>query len=151
MEAGSYVSSRPRPEKREKGYMTKTNYIRVSTVLLLAMVAAVLVAVIVSYANPASAQSTTAAVPGTTIKVNTIVDESNNDGDCSLREAIQAANTNAAVDGCKAGTGADTIIFSVAGTITVAFSSDLPTITDDLTIDGPGAANLTISQNQFPS
>jgi len=33
-----------------------------------------------------------------TITVNTTVDELNSDGDCSLREAIQAANTDAAVD-----------------------------------------------------
>src|SRR5690242_7952991 len=39
-----------------------------------------------------------------TITVNTTTDELNNDGDCSLREAIQAANTNAAVDRCTAGT-----------------------------------------------
>ena len=33
------------------------------------------------------------------ITVNTEEDELNNDGDCSLREAIQAANINANVDG----------------------------------------------------
>jgi CSLREA domain-containing protein len=44
------------------------------------------------------------------IVVNTTTDELNGDGDCSLREAIVAANTNAAVDGCAAGSGADTIV-----------------------------------------
>lgn len=35
-----------------------------------------------------------------TINVNTTDDELNNDGDCSLREAIRAANTDTAVDAC---------------------------------------------------
>ena len=39
----------------------------------------------------------------TTITVNTTADEVNSDGDCSLREAILAANTNAAVDACSVG------------------------------------------------
>ncbi len=44
-----------------------------------------------------------------TINVNTTVDEWNTGSDCSLREAIQAANTNAAFGGCPAGWGVDTI------------------------------------------
>ena len=67
------------------------------------VIAVLLAGVMVWYANPASAQSSTTAVPGTTITVNTTEDESNTDGDCSLREAIEAANTNAPVDKCKAG------------------------------------------------
>jgi len=51
----------------------------------------------------------------------------------SLREAITMANGNG---------GADTINFSVNGTIDLV--SQLPTITDDLTITGPGANLLTI-------
>ena len=43
------------------------------------------------------------------IEVTTNTDELNNDGDCSLREAIQAANLNTVVDACPAGLGADTI------------------------------------------
>lgn len=46
-----------------------------------------------------------------TIQVNTFADELNNDGDCSLREAIQAANSNTAVDQCvKGDIGTDTIL-----------------------------------------
>ncbi|MDQ3759591.1 MAG: CSLREA domain-containing protein [Actinomycetota bacterium] len=41
-----------------------------------------------------------------TIKVDTTSDELNSDGDCSLREAVQAANTNSSVDGCVKGQGA---------------------------------------------
>lgn len=40
-----------------------------------------------------------------TITVTTQVDEINSNGQCSLREAIRAANTNAAVDSCTAGWG----------------------------------------------
>jgi len=81
-----------------------------------------------------------------TMTVNTIADELNSDGDCSLREAIHAANTNAVVDACAAGEPGpivDVIDFSVTGTITLG--STLPTISENVTIDGPGASNLTIS------
>ena len=40
-----------------------------------------------------------------TITVNTTDDELNSDGDCSLREAIQAANTNTGVDACTVSSG----------------------------------------------
>jgi CSLREA domain-containing protein len=74
--------------------------------------------------------------PTATITVDTTDDELNSDGDCSLREAMTAANTNAAVDNCAAGSGADTIDFSVDGPITLG--STLPFIDDDVTIDGTG-------------
>ena len=61
----------------------------------------------------------------TNITVTTTSDELNGDGDCSLREAIVAANTNAAVDACPAGTGADTITLP-AGTFTPRPLDDLP-------------------------
>lgn len=38
-----------------------------------------------------------------TINVNTTDDELNVDGDCSLREAVRAAETDTAVDACAAG------------------------------------------------
>lgn len=82
-----------------------------------------------------------------TIVVDTLSDELNGNGNCSLREAITAANTNAPVDACPAGSGAavDTITFSVSGTIVLG--SVLPAITDaaGLTIDGGGT--VTISGN----
>ena len=61
---------------------------------------------------------------GTIINVTTQTDELNNDGDCSLREAIRAANTNAAVDACPAGTGFDTVA--------------IPPGTYNLTVSGAG-------------
>src|SRR5579863_9254284 len=73
------------------------------------------------------------------IIVNTINDESTSgDGLCSLREAINNANSMADTTGgdCVAGTGTDTIVFSVNGTISLA--STLPAIQNTLTIDGTG-------------
>ena len=75
-----------------------------------------------------------------TITVNTNADELNADGDCSLREALEAANTNAIVDGCAAGeAGDDTIVFDddlAGGTITL--SASLPELRsmESVTIDG---------------
>jgi CSLREA domain-containing protein len=78
-----------------------------------------------------------------TFTVNTSDDH--NDGicdtaDCTLREAINAANANA---------GADTIAFNIpgAGAHTISPTSSLPTITDPVTIDGytqPGATPNTL-------
>jgi CSLREA domain-containing protein len=87
-----------------------------------------------------------------TIVVNTTDDELNSDGDCSLREAIHAANIDTAVSGCAAGNGADTITLP-AGTYTLTIpgadeennvTGDLD-ITSYLTINGDGAG-ITIIQ-----
>ena len=93
-----------------------------------------------------------AVPPGSTLIVNSLADT--NDGacnvlgqgggnqDCTLREAINAANTFI---------GTDTITFSVSGTITLG--SILPAISDDATIDGSGQT-VTVSGNnsvQFTS
>jgi CSLREA domain-containing protein len=65
-----------------------------------------------------------------TITVTTTDDENNTDGDCSLREAIRAANTDTAVDACPAGSGTDTV--------------ELPAGFYNLTLPGPGEeAGLT--------
>jgi CSLREA domain-containing protein len=93
-------------------------------------------------------------VRAATISVNTTTDENNTDGDCSLREAIIAANTDTAVDACPAGNGADTIIlptgtftFTLAGTSeNEAATGDLD-ILDDLTLTGDGAASTFIDAN----
>ncbi|MBL8093188.1 MAG: CSLREA domain-containing protein [Anaerolineales bacterium] len=85
------------------------------------------------------------------ITVTTSTDEINADGDCSLREAIVAANTNTAVDACPAGSGADTITLP-AGTFTLslaginenaAATGDLD-IVDDLTLVGDSTATTII-------
>jgi CSLREA domain-containing protein len=49
------------------------------------------------------------AAHAATITVNTPADEDGAGGNCSLREAVQAANTDAAFGGCTAGSGPDTI------------------------------------------
>lgn len=80
------------------------------------------------------------------ITVDTTADTATaGDGDCSLREAIDNANSDSDTTSgdCPAGTGIDTITFSVSGTI--ALGSSLPSITDTdlLTIDG--GSNITVS------
>ena len=52
------------------------------------------------------------ALAATTITVTTTDDTIAEDGQCSLREAVIAANTDAPQGGCPAGTGADTITFA---------------------------------------
>jgi len=69
----------------------------------------------------------------TTIRVNTNDHELNNDGDCSLWEAIVAANTDAAVDACPAGSGAD-VIFLEAPFPVYTLTTSLPTITTEMEI-----------------
>jgi CSLREA domain-containing protein len=95
-----------------------------------------------------------AHLPASIIMVNTMDDELNSDGDCSLREAIQAANTDSTADACVAGSGADTILIP-AGTYTLTISGaaedanatgDLD-ILDDLTLQGAGAISTTIDGN----
>jgi CSLREA domain-containing protein len=89
-----------------------------------------------------------------TITVNTTDDELNYDGDCSLREAILAANTDSAVDACTGGWFADTITLP-AGTYTLTIpgtdeeyngTGDLD-IRDDLTINGDGEGITIIADN----
>jgi fibronectin-binding autotransporter adhesin len=80
------------------------------------------------------------AAQAAAIVVNSTADNVAVDGSCTLREAISAANTDAAVDGCTAGSGADTITFSVNGTITLR--SEL-SLTSNMTIDGGGV--ITVS------
>ena len=79
----------------------------------------------------------------TTITVNTTADNTANDGACSLREAIVAANSNTASGAlpgeCVAGlSGTDTIAFNIpgAGPHTISPASALPAITEPVIIDG---------------
>jgi hypothetical protein len=58
-------------------------------------------------------------------------------GSCTLADAITAANTDAAVGGCAAGSGDDTISLPANGTITL--TSGLPQITSTIIIEGNGA------------
>ena len=89
-----------------------------------------------------------------TITVNTYADTVGNNGKCSLREAITAANTNTASGAmageCVAGTTAlDTIVFNVAefcpvSGCVISLLSALPDINSAMSIVGPGSGFLAV-------
>ena len=56
------------------------------------------------------------------------------DADCALPDAIQAAESDAAVRGCVAGSDADTIHL----TADIVLAAALPPVTSDITIEGGG-------------
>jgi CSLREA domain-containing protein len=78
-----------------------------------------------------------------TINVTTFADNLTTLGDCSLREAIEAANTDAAVDACPAGSGADAIQL-FAGTYTLSLPNIGGDENDNTTGDLDIAGDLTI-------
>lgn len=97
-----------------------------------------------------------------TITVTTFADELNNDGDCSLREAIQAVNTRSSVDACPAGTGDDLIVLSAgAYVLSIAGQNEDLNMTGDLdvfpwlslggtvTIQGAGVGATIIDGNEL--
>jgi len=86
-----------------------------------------------------------------TIGVTTTNDDRVDNGNCTLREAIIAANTDAAVDACTAGTGADVItlatgtyVLTVTGTGEGAAATGDLDITQPLTITGLGPSQTII-------
>jgi CSLREA domain-containing protein len=69
------------------------------------------------------------------ITVNTFDDEVADDGNCSLREAIRAANLDMPVDACPAGTGTDSIYLPTgAYTLSIAGAGEDMGMTGDLDI-----------------
>ena len=84
------------------------------------------------------------------IVVDTLDDEFNNDGDCSLREAVETSNTNTFFDECGAGQilGVDEIFVDVSGTIDLV--TILP-ITDQVTIYGRGRNSTTLNGQDLTS
>lgn len=80
-----------------------------------------------------------------TIAVGTTTDVSASE--CTLRNAITAANTNAMSGACTAGAGSIDVIdlTSLGGTITLG--SALPDITSAMSLQGPGAGALQVSGN----
>ncbi|QQR74641.1 MAG: CSLREA domain-containing protein [Holophagales bacterium] len=82
--------------------------------------------------------------PAATIVVNTDQDSEVADAFCSLREAIVAANTDAAYAGCASGWGADRIAFALPTPATILLLSNLPSLSGTLKLQGPGADLLTI-------
>lgn len=100
--------------------MSRSSYRRGPAIHIVA-IAAALVLSMVAHAQP---------VRAATIIVDSLADPSES-GKTTLRDALAAANDS------------DTITFSVTGTITA--SAGPFTIDDDITIDGPGADQLTLS------
>lgn len=93
----------------------------------------------------------------TTITVNSTADTSVDDGVCTLREAITAANTDTAsgvtVGECAAGSGAgDTIEFDIAGAgpHTISPTSLLPNIATSMIIDGYTETGAVANTNPAP-
>lgn len=93
-------------------------------------------------------------VHAATIEVNTTADDVTENGNCTLREAIIAANTNKTVDGCNAGIGVDTVVLpagnyklSLAGSgEDLAQTGDLD-ITQGLQLSGAGRIATIIDAN----
>lgn len=128
--------------------MTKTNhFLGASTALaLLAALAASMVLMLFGPASPVQAQN----LPSRAIAVNTADDENTrNNGQCSLREAVSNANLNRAFfPECNAGsaTGEDTIIFDLpTSTITLSLGPLAATDSEGLIVDGDGNAPGTTS------
>ncbi len=116
----------------------------ISKILRLSLAAALVIGVVLAL-RPAS------IVRAATITVSVTSDDNTVNGNCTLREAIIAANTDTAVDACPAGNGADTIdlpagdyILTIAGTNEDAAATGDLDITQDLTIAGAGRLTTTI-------
>lgn len=96
----------------------------------------------------AIAQCIAAPLGAATIVVNSTGDTSGVVGTCSLRDAITSANNNVTVlnSSCTSGSGSDTIEFTgLSGEISLG--SALPTVTSDISLQGPGRDVLTINGN----
>lgn len=101
-----------------------------------------------------------APAPAATIKVKSNADEFNVAGNCTLREAVQAANTDANFGGCArkhaSGGTADTIVVQAETEypITIAGGNDDANTTGDfdiasritIKVDGPGRATIDANE-----
>jgi CSLREA domain-containing protein len=119
---------------------------RLANVGILVTLAALMAVGVFAY----SAIGETAGARAAAIVVDTVADELNGqpgNGSCSLREAIENANSNTGSQAdCAAGTpGTDTVSFAVTGTITLVMGP--LSINDNLAIEGPGASILSIDGN----
>jgi CSLREA domain-containing protein len=75
------------------------------------------------------------------ISVNTTADEINNNGNCSLREAVQSANTDSIVDGCALGNGSD-VIQLPSGVFSLSAGEIL--LSDAVRITGQGIGSTVV-------
>ena len=90
-----------------------------------------------------------------TITVNSTADAVVNDGNCTLREAILAANRDRAVDACGAGSGPDVVVVP-SGTYHLTGAADEDAgltgdldITDDLELVGAGSGVTVATPTQI--
>ena len=123
--------------------MSATSYFMRPLALL--MWAAMAASVMMVLAIPAQAA---------TITVNSLADDADGaDGECTLREAITAANTDTAsgaADGeCAQGSQDDVINFALPGAApwTVNLTGALPSLTSNMAIEGPGADRFTVRRD----
>jgi CSLREA domain-containing protein len=86
----------------------------------------------------------TAGASAATIKVTTTTDELNADGDCSLREAVQSANTNTGVDECAKGQGSkrDTIKLKAEDYDTLTSTDEDSNANGDFDVTGGGPVTV---------
>ena len=131
----------------EEGKMTKDHTARFYRNLTLGLALLSLLGLLFGLTALATAQAETpadsvTAPVGTTITVNTGDDDLSDNENCTLREAILAANTDTAVDLCPGGSGTDTITFAANYTITLG--SALPAISNSVTISGNGTAHTIV-------
>ena len=111
-----------------------------------ALAALLIVAAVIAPAAPAYAAGT--------IAVDTTVDEFGAGPSCSLREAIQSANTNTNFGGCiRSSTppftinlGAGTFVLTIPGNEDLNAAGDLDILASGTIIAGAGAASTTIQQ-----
>src|SRR6266508_431592 len=96
------------------------------------------------FAAAAASAALAAPASAATITPNTLNDDDTDNGNCTLREAIIAANTDAADDACTAGTGADEIKLQ-AGTyeLSVPGTAEEAAATGDLDITDPDGLKIT--------
>lgn len=71
-----------------------------------------------------------------TITVDTNEGAATVNDNCALPEAIEASNTDARVDDCHRGDGADRIAFNIAGPAVIQPAEQLPDVAQKVTIDG---------------
>jgi CSLREA domain-containing protein len=118
------------------------------TIALCGLAAVGLLAAFLVFSSPALGDG---SINATSIEVTTTQDELLVDGDCSLREALRAANTDQAYDACPAGDGADTILIPTGVyTTTILGLNEDQGLTGDLdilqsvSIQGMGADNTIV-------
>ena len=88
--------------------------------------------------------SATASAAAEVITVTTDLDTDAADGECSIREAILAANSDQFYQECPAGSGDDRIVFSLTPPVTIRLTASLPQITASVRIAGPGGDQVSI-------